>query len=330
MADQARLLEPAPKATTRTLRAAVEDTLINAYSKAELLLVLPEEFGLEWAGQTEPSEDDTKRSLIAWYTDGWDIHRLADLGRRICAEPDIPSARLQRLLAEYDSGGGVRGAPKNLIFAANGPKPEMVLRDAVNNDVEIVRHGEHCLVFSDQIPADGLRFSTFVAWWRKHESIPEATPDLEVARSLHKRLHESLDGNPVEEVVLRAYARRYRDDFSVHALIPQVYLHYDPLTWKQHQRLGRAAGDLARQRMDFLILFNHHRRVVIEVDGKQHYADDNGMASTRRYADMVAEDRRLRLAGYEVYRFGGLELGEPGAEDMLSAFFDELSPRVGA
>jgi hypothetical protein len=44
---------------------------------------------------------------------------------------------------------------------------------------------------------------------------------------------------------------------------------------------------------------------------------------------MVAEDRRLRLAGYEVYRFGGLELGEPGAEDMLSAFFDELSTRAG-
>jgi hypothetical protein len=34
------------------------------------------------------------------------------------------------------------GGVKNLIFAANGPKPELVLRDAVNNDVEIARNGE--------------------------------------------------------------------------------------------------------------------------------------------------------------------------------------------
>ena len=43
------------------------------------------------------------------------------------------------LIAEYDrSASGVSGGVKNLIFAANGPKPELVLRDAVNNDVEII------------------------------------------------------------------------------------------------------------------------------------------------------------------------------------------------
>ncbi|MGV0152065.1 hypothetical protein ACSW29_01850 [Rhodococcus sp. GB-02] len=28
-----------------------------------------------------------------------------------------------------------------LIFAVNGPKPEFVLRDGANNDIEIVRNG---------------------------------------------------------------------------------------------------------------------------------------------------------------------------------------------
>jgi hypothetical protein len=39
---------------------------------------------------------------------------------------------------------------------------------------------------------------------------------------------------------------------------------------------------------------------------------------------MVAEDRRLRRRGYEVYRFGGYELVQPDAQDMLRAFFGEL------
>jgi hypothetical protein len=43
---------------------------------------------------------------------------------------------------------------------------------------------------------------------------------------------------------------------------------------------------------------------------------------------MVAEDRRLRLRGYEVYRFGGDELREgPHTEQLLATFFDDLAAR---
>ncbi|WP_218220340.1 hypothetical protein [Nesterenkonia sp. Act20] len=68
----------------------------------------------------------------------------------------------------------------------------------------------------------------------------------------------------------------------------------------------RSGSPLLRQRMDFLLLFSSRHRVVIEVDGKQHYASGD-KASPALYSEMVAEDRRLRLAGYEVYRFGGAE-----------------------
>lgn len=60
--------------------------------------------------------------------------------------------------------------------------------------------------------------------------------------------------------------------------------------------------------MDFLLLLPSRVRVVIECDGQQHYADDTGKASPRRYAEMMATDRDLRLKGYEIYRFGGAEL----------------------
>jgi hypothetical protein len=36
---------------------------------------------------------------------------------------------------------------KNLIFAADGPKPRIVLRDAINNDLEIAGNAGYCLVY---------------------------------------------------------------------------------------------------------------------------------------------------------------------------------------
>ena len=42
------------------------------------------------------------------------------------------------------------------------------------------------------------------------------------------------------------------------------------------------------------------------------------------HADMVAADRDLRLAGYEVYRFGANELTGHGSAERIEAFFRRL------
>ena len=87
----------------------------------------------------------------------------------------------------------------------------------------------------------------------------------------------------------------------------------------------RTGGVLTRQRIDFLLLLARHRRVVLEVDGIQHYANSEGRASPARYAEMVAADRELRLAGYEVYRFGGYEFtSRDQAASLLDKFFDDV------
>ncbi len=100
------------------------------------------------------------------------------------------------------------------------------------------------------------------------------------------------------------------------------------------EQYGTAAAPLARQRMDFMLLFPHGVRVVIECDGVPYYADDPATpgarpyAGSRRYAEMVVEDRALRLRGYEVYHFGGYELMEgTHAERLLEEFFDALATR---
>ncbi|MFE9882156.1 hypothetical protein [Streptomyces sp. NPDC005784] len=52
---------------------------------------------------------------------------------------------------------------------------------------------------------------------------------------------------------------------------PMIYLHYDPYT----RRSIKQSGALYRQRMDFLLLAPDRSRIVIEVDGVQHYGRPN-------------------------------------------------------
>ncbi|GAA1942197.1 hypothetical protein GCM10009689_24320 [Brevibacterium antiquum] len=320
------------KATSRSFRNAIAEAFIHTYTRRDLETVLAEELQLPWSiPDRKPGDEEYKRDVIKGYTAGWELPRLVALARRMVTELDVTGVLLDdltALLAEYDRGGGVGTPAKNLIFAANGPKPELVLRDAVNNDIEIVRNGEFCLVFDQPIPADGLTYSKLIEWWRVRQGYADEVSPREVGLDLHNRLRDSLDKNKVEQVVFDTYAARYKDKtFDIPALIPQVYLHFDPATQLARRTAGQNSSPLVRQRMDFLILFSSSHRVVLEVDGKQHYADGD-TASPRLYSEMVAEDRRLRLAGYEVYRFGGAELTKMSAGKMLTEFFDQLAERM--
>ncbi len=198
---------------------------------------------------------------------------------------------------------GVGGKPKNLIFASTGPKPELGFRDAVNNDLVILKHAEHCLIYEDRISDNGLLWDELVIWWAKTATEDPQGPD--VRRTLGQRLLKSL-GSEVEKHLFAAYFRRFQPVLGnrLPALVPQVYLHYDPATLSQLWTRGEDRRFLT-QRMDFLLLLPERVRVVLEVDGKQHYSDGEGASarpSPSKYAETTKADRFLRLAGYEVYR----------------------------
>lgn len=215
---------------------------------------------------------------------------------------------------------GVDGQLKNIVFASTGPKPRIVLRDAINNVVEVVENAEYCLFYDRPLSEAGLTWAELVGWWRGSNGL-EDQDEVGAARSLYRRLAASLD-SPPEKSLFRTYYEHYSSSEGTGqaALLPQVYLHYDPRTRRER---GGGATVLMRERMDFLLLLPHGVRIVLEVDGKQHYAEGD-TASPKLYSEMVSEDRRLRLHGYEVYRFGGYELSRPSAADMLREFFDEL------
>jgi very-short-patch-repair endonuclease len=215
---------------------------------------------------------------------------------------------------------GVVGTPKNLIFASIGPKPEIVLTDAIHNDLRVVKNGEHCLFYDEAIPERGLLWRDLIIWWATSQGLDAAA--IETERSLYRRLARSLaPESPPEHWLFESYFEfRSVLEHRLPALIPQVYLHYDPKTFEELYGQKR----LPRQRMDFLILLGHGRRIVIEIDGAQHYSTD-GRPAPRLYAEMAEADRQLRLCGYEVYRFGGAEFPDKDkARTVARSFFEQL------
>src|SRR5712691_4676004 len=90
---------------------------------------------------------------------------------------------------------GVDGQLKNIIFASTGPKPQIVLRDAINNVIEVVENGEYCLFYDRPLTVAGLTWAELVNWWRATNGL-EDRPDVEVGRNLYGRLSASLDSPP--------------------------------------------------------------------------------------------------------------------------------------
>jgi very-short-patch-repair endonuclease len=212
---------------------------------------------------------------------------------------------------------GSAGRPKQLIFASS-VKPDLRLRDAISNDIEIVTHADKVLVYDRPIGRDGLPWSDLQAWWSELRQIPN---DERAKATLWNRLLGCLPENsPAQRQLFLAFYSAFGSaTSSLPALVPEVWLHWDPKTVRE-----RGDRALPRFRMDFLLLLPGGYRVVIEVDGKHHYATENGQASPDRYADMVSADRNLKLAGYEVFRFGVAELKGPDSEAMVQDFFRSL------
>lgn len=303
------------KPPLRDLQDAIAQTIAGE-EKAYDIVEMCKFFGLPTVEGGDPwySKRLYVLSLIKQHSES----SLIDLATRIIER--YQSDNLKIVLSQFI--GGVSGEIKNIIFAANGPKPELVLTDAVHNTVDIVANAQYCLVYDKPITSKGLLWSDLVGWWKeKYRGDSD-----QAERDLYARLKASL-GSKVEELLFFTYFKEFKTKLgeNLPALVPQVYLHYDPKTLKELQGKRR----IPRERMDFLLLFSDRSRVVLEVDGKQHYAQGD-LASPLEYARMVSEDRKLRLRGYEVYRFGGFELTDAEAgKTLLKEFFKALFDKHG-
>lgn len=160
-------------------------------------------------------------------------------------ESGVPIYKVRR------KGAGVFGTPKYIIFASTGYKPDIVIDDAVNMDIRIVRYADQCLVYDQPPPQDDLTWQKLLEWWAAKKGVNLAKN--EIRQELGRRLRDSLQSEP-ERIFFDSYFKMVKPKYGINlpALLPQVYLHYDP-----RNRNEREKPFLVRQRMDFLILLRN-------------------------------------------------------------------------
>jgi hypothetical protein len=149
-------------------------------------------------------------------------------------------------------------------------------------------------------------------WWRSNRRADD---------SLYRRFSECCQNNDERAVLDFYYQTLVKMDVNseLPALLPQVWLSYDPLT--REQRYGKPALD--RQRLDFLMYLPGRRKVIIEVDGIYHISKGGGQACLETYSKGLAADRGLMAKGYTIYRFGADEI-QKSASDVLGQFFHDI------
>ncbi len=216
-------------------------------------------------------------------------------------------------------GSGKQSSPKNLIFASK-TKPDLRLCNALDNDIEVMTGADDVLIYDRPIAPSGVLWKDLQDWFAQTHGIPME----QAKKRLYQRLKNCLPASsPPQQLAFASFYKAFNTAVpDLPALIPEVWFHWDPQTVAV-----RGKDALLRSRMDFLLLLPGGVRIVIEIDGKHHYCDNEGKPSPQRYAEMMTADRSLRLVGYEVYRFGAHELLQVNAEAVLISFYRSLFER---
>lgn len=249
---------------------------------------------------------------------------------RDCGYELKPSNRIGDKI-EYDliELTGVKGKINNIVFAAT-MKPDILLTDVLNHTVQIPVNEDKYLLYDREVATGDLSWRKLLEWYDNNH--------LPIEKGLKERLYDAVRkcNSPIEEQFFNCYLEVVKEfGDGIPALLPQVYLYYDSKIQRE-----RTIRIFDHQCMDFLMLFSGSQRVVIELDGVQHYSENTvecpgsqypvPVASTSKYAYMVAAQREMTLAGYEVYRFGGHEfLNQEQAKAMIRQFFIDLFTKHG-
>ncbi|HEV2813382.1 MAG TPA: hypothetical protein VGW10_09040, partial [Solirubrobacteraceae bacterium] len=208
------------QATIGALRSAIAEALwhVSANELEDICVAL----GLA------PSDGDnpmtSKRLYVRRRLHGKSLADLVALGQRVIEEYGDPGGDIVGALGSMGPRG-VDGELKNLIFASTGRKPRIVLRDAINNVIDVVENAEHCLVYNRPLGPDGLTWGDLTNWWATHQALD--ADEAATREALYLRLRASVSNqSPPEQAMFSGYRHYYRRELqgSMPVLLPQVYL----------------------------------------------------------------------------------------------------------
>ncbi|MDQ0888915.1 very-short-patch-repair endonuclease [Paenibacillus sp. V4I9] len=292
-----------------------KEDLINAI--AEVLAVKLKDYRIEQAcndlglNPTDVNPSQSKRVYSRNRLYGKTADELLDIADKVLVDYGDTDEAVLELEVEAHLGG--YGPVEQLIFGGN-QKPDVYF-DLVNNQLHIVDPKGNLVYDRRIIRNKGVYLEDLEDWWQ-HKNRNQI--------KLLNQMYQSLQSDP-ERLFYFTYYKKFQPLLGgkLPALIPQVHFNYDPKTIQQLSMQRRIT-----QRMDFL-MFLPRKRSIFEIDGIQHYsvsdpATNRNIANSRLYAQMVTEDRMYRLAGYEVFRFGGQEfINQTSAEQMVFDFFEK-------
>ncbi|PGU00117.1 DUF559 domain-containing protein [Bacillus cereus] len=186
----------------------------------------------------------------------------------------------------------------------------LLIKDFATGDFTIhAAKDDGYLVFNDRIPAEGLTWKRLYTWWENQNPISNK-PEV-----LRERMKEVCYWS--ENKFLKLYLELYGED-CYPAILPQITIAYSPILSKSDLRNFKIVPN-HRYTMDFMVIPNNITKMIIEIDGKEHYSkleNKQYIADPSLYAAQVKEDRELKLKGYSVFRFGGFEVMDGKEEEL--------------
>lgn len=214
---------------------------------------------------------------------------------------------------------------KNLIFAPLGKKPDIVIDDAIANDIKIVGDTDNCLLYDFEPNADGLLWNTLVKWWGS------AHASENIQKDLFKRLLDSLDSQPEKDFSTQYYTI-YQNANEYPALIPQVYLHYDPhaRTWRGKyvdiiDKVRVEVRPLFKDSKDTKVIFGRYLRLnYIFKDPGDIIADNLYTNLTNKFAELRRKRGAITRAELEAVVNSAISKGSIFSGLSLSVGYSKI------
>lgn len=167
---------------------------------------------------------------------------------------------------------------------------------------------EQVLFYNDFIDSkEGLTWEKLVRWWNKGEQQYSLIQE----RELYKRLGRSLETEAERLFFNQYYKLLHPKGSQIPALIPQVYCKYS--------LAGRNINPETSynyQRMSFQLIMPKNIPIIIEIVGN---------TAPRISAQKMADQRKLKMSGYEIYSFHEEEFTDKiTIARLIEAFIEQL------